>query len=331
MRCLTLAEYLRNRGATVLFVTRDLGGLDTLVGEKGFPFARLTELTADESIDEISDAAATTEASRKFFGRVAEWIVVDHYQLSERWERTVRAAARKIMAIDDLADRPHDCDLLLDQNYHFNAVERYRGLIVPSCVQLLGPSYALLRDEFRRATRGVRDRSGGVKRIFVSFGSTDPTGETAKVLSALVSIWDAEIPVDVVMGTGSPSLKQIRAQCQEVPRVTLHIQPARMADLMFAADLAIGGAGATTWERCCLGLPSLAIALAENQISIAQSCERAGALIYLGTSSEVSAVEIAARLRELVRKPEALEEMASKARALVDGLGVHRVCTAMLR
>lgn len=160
MRCLALAQALRARGATCQFVCRDSpGNLITMVRERGFTVAPLPQSAGGDAgscdSDWMRDAEQTVAALR---GHTAQWMIVDHYALDARWERVVRPVCRQLMVIDDLANRPHECEILLDQNLHSQAEPRYRALTPASCKHLLGPVHALLSSAFDQPA--TRARSG---------------------------------------------------------------------------------------------------------------------------------------------------------------------------
>lgn len=167
MRCLTLADQLRSEDSAVAFACRDLpGGLFDLLQTHGYRYARLPSATPGSNAQQ-DDAEATLEAAEKLFPDGLDWLVVDHYGLDATWERMLRPHVRKLMVIDDLANRPHDCDLLLDQNYYRDLDRRYHGLVPEQCITLLGPTYVLLRPEFADARQQLRLRDGSVRRILV--------------------------------------------------------------------------------------------------------------------------------------------------------------------
>jgi len=214
-------------------------------------------------------------------------LVVDSYALDYRWEKFLRSSVNKIMVIDDLANRSHDCDLLLDQNFYRGMAHRYDGLVPSFCGKLLGPEYALLRPEFHRVKKTLRKRDGQIRRILVFFGGSDPTNETKKALQAIKRLNRPDIAVDVVVGAANPHREEIKEICREMPNTTYRCQIENMAELMAAADLAIGAGGVTTWERLYLELPTLAIAVAENQVETLGAMSENGLVWYLGKWSEV--------------------------------------------
>src|SRR5688572_17476098 len=197
MRCLALADTLQREGAATRFISRHLPEhLEALLTERGHGFVRLATTLNPGDVDvlkhahwlgtsQLSDARATSAA---LSDRTWDWLVVDHYALDSRWESAMRAHVSKIMAIDDLADRTHDCDLLLDQNLHFGMEERYRGLIPSKSASLFGPMYALLRPEFESLRRAARIRSAGVRRVLVSMGGVDATNQTEKAIHAVAGL-----------------------------------------------------------------------------------------------------------------------------------------------
>lgn len=322
MRCLALAIELRSQRWNVSFVCReDPGHLCDLVEEFGFTVFRLPFLPAlPESWE--NDA----EATRRSVGSIdVSWLIIDHYGLDARWELKMSMVASRLMVIDDLANRSHYCNLLLDQNLHAEPSTRYSGLVPISCQILLGPEFAILRREFRVEHDIRRKRDGGIRRILVFFGGSDPTNETVKALLALKAVARTNINVDVVVGTSNTRRLEIERFCQHIPRVSYHCQTNKMAQLMGAADLAIGAGGSATWERCCVGLPALIISVAENQTEISAQCAEAGAAIFLGCSDTVDVPCMRDAISALLRDAGKVADMSRKASTLVDGRGTTRV------
>lgn len=212
-------------------------------------------------------------------------LVVDSYALDCKWEKYLRPYVNKIMVLDDLANRTHDCDILLDQNFYKNMEHRYDELVPFTCQMLLGPKYALLRPEFHQAKKNLRKRDGKVRRILVFFGGSDPTNETKKALEAIKLLNRPDISVDVVVGASNPHKEEIKKMCSQMPNTTYYCQVENMAEMMAAADLAIGAGGATTLERLYLELPTIAIAVAENQVETLEALQEDKYIYYLGQSN----------------------------------------------
>jgi len=341
MRCLTLAEQLRGRGARVGFVCREHPGhLIDLIEAKGYPVTRLpcppggraraAGEVAHAAWLEASwnqDAADTIAALQ---GARPSWLIVDHYALDHHWEQELRPCVEQIMVIDDLADRRHDCDLLLDQNLSPALETRYDGLVGARCQKLLGPKYALLRPEFAEARKTLGERSGTLRRVLVFFGGVDQDNETERALLALTGIPERRFEIDVVVGSGNPLKGHIEAVCAKLAGVRFHCQVDNMAQLMAAADLAVGAGGSTTWERCALGLPALVTALAENQRELAQEGARQGLFFYLGEASRVAPDALSSGLRFALASPETLRFYAANCLKAVDGRGADRVASRLL-
>jgi UDP-2,4-diacetamido-2,4,6-trideoxy-beta-L-altropyranose hydrolase len=258
-----------------------------------------------------------------------DWLIVDHYALDARWERMQRKWASRILAIDDLANREHDCDFLLDQNLVLEMDRRYRRLLPATCKRLLGPHYALLRPEFAEQRKSLTGRSGEVGRILVCFGGSDPANETAKALSAIKSLSLSSIAVDVVIGMSNPHADSISRLCLELPGAELHRGADDMAELMKRADLAVGAGGVMSWERCCLGLPTIAIGIADNQTGALTALAAAGAVAYIGSAPSVTADQIASTIQSMLDDPAGTRAVGEAAWALVDGLGACRVREAI--
>jgi UDP-2,4-diacetamido-2,4,6-trideoxy-beta-L-altropyranose hydrolase len=263
-----------------------------------------------------------------------DWLVLDHYRLDARWEKALRPMARKIMVIDDLADRPHACDLLLDQNLYRAPGQRYSGKVPAECRQLLGPEFALLRPEFRRARETRESRAAQIprarpsRRLFVFFGGSDPGDETSKALAALAHLGPEGADADVVVGSSNPHRHKVEAACAALGGVRFHCQVGNMAELMAEADVALGAGGTTTWERCCLGLPALVAVLADNQAELADTADESGVAVNLGRGENLRPEDYVRALRALT--PERAQAMETRCRALVDGLGCARVATTIM-
>ncbi len=344
MRCLTLANALRERGADCRFICREHpGNLLHLIREQGFeavalpgessergypPKAVQSDLAHAEWLG--ADWRTDAEAARAALGGVkVDWLVVDHYALDARWEAAMRPNCCKLLVIDDLADRIHDCDLLLDQNLVADMERRYDGKVPHHCGRLLGPQYALLQPEYAELHPRIPPREGPVSRVLIYFGGADRDNQTGRALAACLSLGRQDIALDVVINPNSPHADSIQAQAQGKGQVTLHSHLPSLAPLMVRADLAIGAGGATSWERCCLGLPTLVITIAENQKPIAEELHQQGLVQWLGHASEASEQSIANDLATIFDKdlPSAWSE---KCQQFADGLGADRVCSVLL-
>lgn len=335
MRCLTLADTLCRHGGHVLFASRHLSAhLREMLLKRGYglrmlesaPVAGDGDLAHSSWLGTTQDAdAADTRDTLQ--GQTWDWVVVDSYSLDARWERAVRPAARRLMAIDDMADRRHACDLLLDQNLIVGYETRYAGLVDGDCTQLLGPRHALLRAEFARLRDTVRVRSG-VGRVLILLGGADAANDTEKAVAAVAAVAPSAA-VDVVIGADHPARARIARRC-ELRGYACHVQAAHIAELMAAADLAIGATGSTSWERCCLGLPTVVMTSAENQVPIARGLEAVGAVLNLGPASAVSRDLLADAVAALIRDRNRLAAMSRAAWEVTDGRGASRVEDAMI-
>lgn len=312
MRCLTLAEVLRRAGGDIVFLCRKLpGNLGKEIRRRGF---------------ELIWVEGEGPDGHGMRGGI-DLLIVDHYDLDERWERSMRSLARRIMVIDDLANRPHDCDLLLDQNLLPALDTRYQGLVPDGCRLLLGPGYALLRDEFYRAAANVRERTG-LTHLLLFFGGGDGDNLTAR---ALRELRDTALTADVVIGASNPRHDEIAALCRaDGGCYTLHVQTGRMAELMARADLALGAGGGSHWERCLLGLPALVVTVAENQRETTRLLHEKGACLWLGEAASLPPGAFRQALDDLSRNPQRLAAMSHAAREIVprDG-GTARVVEAV--
>lgn len=291
MRCLTLATALKAKGWETLFICREHPGhLADTIRQQGHECLLLPPPL--QPVTGQPDPSATPphagwlgeswqtdlqQTREALAGQSLDWLVVDHYAIDARWESALRDVAGKVFVIDDLADRPHDCELLLDQTLGREA-EDYRPFVPANCLILAGPQYALLRPEFAqwREYSLSRRKDAPLRQLLVNLGGVDPSNMTCKVLGVLAEIALPEgIEITVVMGLSAPHLPEVLALAKQMPVPTTVITNAgNMAELMANSDLAIGAAGATSWERCCLGLPTIMLVLADNQRVIAFALQK---------------------------------------------------------
>lgn len=345
MRCLTLATALRAQGAECHFICREHpGDLIAQIHERDFSVTTLAAMhpdaqaasPGDESLPGYAawlgchwqeDAEATLNVldTRSF-----DWLVVDHYALDYRWEHRIRSHCSQVMVIDDLADRRHDCDLLMDQNLG-RKPDDYAGLVPEACRVLAGTPYALVRPDFAELRKGSLQRrhSPRLRRLLVSMGGVDQNNATGAILSALER---CQLPngvaVTVVMGAHSPWLRTVQARAANLPwPCEVRVNVSDMANLMAESDLAIGAGGGTSWERCVLGVPSVVVVLADNQVSSAKALAKAGAVYVIANIQSVAGT--LPRLISSLRSDE-LSRCSHAASAICDGCGTSRVVNEMI-
>lgn len=350
MRCLTLADALTAKGAKCLFISRAHdGNLIESIRSRGYaasalPIAQEAEahprdsgLEVEEPHPAHADWLGATQmqdaeaCASILVAQRPDWLIVDHYALDLQWERTMASHCNQLMVIDDLADRPHACDLLLDQTFGRDAAD-YRFLVPADCRLLCGSQYALLRPEFAalRPYSLQRRAQPALRELLITMGGVDKINATGQVLQALRTCpLPADCRITVVMGATAPWLNGVRIQARDMPWPTKVLVGVRnMAQLMADSDLAIGAAGATSWERCCLGLPTIMLVLAENQRRVAQVLAQSGAvgLIDMGSGTMT---QLNATLSPLIDDRARLFEMSRCAASVVDGLGINAVTRKM--
>lgn len=331
MRCLTLADALKHSGAQIRFISRDLPshlremlaakGMELVPLESGFGASAFDDLAHSHWLgtNQASDAQATIRA---LSGRSWDWLVVDHYALDARWETALRSTAKRILVIDDLADRQHDCDVLLDQNYYENQEVRYDGLLPSKCTTLLGVNYLLLRPEFADARKRIKSRDGTIRRILVFFGGVDSANQTQKTLNAFRLLSQPnDIVVDVVVGADNPVRYEIQGLCNQLPNANFHCQISNMAELILGADIGIGAGGVAMWERAYLGLPTITIVIAANQVRTTEDFAKTGAIEYLGRAEHLSSEDYTRAIIRLMREPLRVKQMGDVALRLLHSTG----------
>lgn len=333
VRCLTLATELRRRGADVRFISREhRGHLINDIERDGYAVHRLrAPKRASESPDHRSlgsfgasqeDDAAETAAA--LVEQPTNWLIVDHYDLDALWEGRVRSLVGGILAIDDLANRFHVCDTLLDQNWLGSETGfRYDALVPESTLRLLGPRFALLQAEYAERRKAMTPRDGKAKRIVLFFGATDSSDESAKALDALSSPEYSDLTVDVVLGRNHPNPDGIKARVKARQGAACYEDLGSLAALLSSADVAGGGGGTTTWERLCLDLPSIVTTLAPNQEAISKVLADQGYIKWIGSAAETT---VETYRRAFAKPPRSSLDLPP----LVDGLGAKRVAETII-
>lgn len=316
MRCLTLADQLTKQGASVLFVCRDLpGSIIEEIRRRGYPVHGLAHagdaIVSTQKTDEYAQWLVVSKKvdmvqTRRVLENLAtpcDWLIVDHYALDKEWESGLRKHAGQIMVIDDLANREHDCDLLLDQNFYEDQDSRYNGLVSDNCRLLLGPRYGLIREEFRVVCSSQKRATGQCRRILVFFGGVDATNQTGKALGAIEKVKHTKLQYDIVAGAANPHWNELSQRAERRRNVNLRRHVDNMAEFMAQADLSVGAGGTTTFERLYLGLPTIAVSAAENQVKSLEDLSRHGFLKYLGRAESVTSAMLAEAIDEFVNEP----------------------------
>lgn len=295
MRCLTIAHQLTKRGVDVRFMMKELpGNLIDFVENQGFKNVALLEY--------------------------ADLYIIDHYGIDEVWEQKLRAYTKNIMVIDDLANRKHDCDLLLDQNVVPQFEERYNVLVPVHCKKILGPRYLIMREEFIKARQNMPIRTGEIENLLIFMGGTDPTNETIKILAALQKTIVTLNNVHVVVGDGNMYKEQIQTICEQ-RGFHFHCQIDYMAELMLSVDFSIGAGGSTTWERCYVGLPSSSTIVASNQRITTEYAATLGAVINIGWHEEVTVSSYVDLLNNLSIESTNIMKISDRGLRLTEGVG----------
>jgi UDP-2,4-diacetamido-2,4,6-trideoxy-beta-L-altropyranose hydrolase len=338
MRCLTLADELQRRGAVVQFISRTHpGNLLARLEQRGYQVHRLSpppgavDPSAPGSwlgVDQEQDARETLAA---LHGSKVNLLIVDHYAIDSTWERCLQPAAARLLVIDDVADRLHEADFLLDQNYGRADIERrHRERVPERCRLLLGPRYALLQPIYKELRRVLPRRDGAVRRVLVFFGAHDPSQSAVRVLQALTEPQFAQLAIDVVPGNGPAAAAAVHAAARGLPNASIHENPQSLAGLIARADLAIGAGGTTTWERACLGLPSVVATIADNQKEVAAALAADGCVELAGAASDLTTQDWSGLIRRVLAEPERITQLQRCSLGLTDGSGAGRVARVLM-
>jgi len=336
-RCLNLAEELKFRGVRCTFIARALPRvLSARILQLGFQIANVNPAgstnrdlfeSADlHPIDAEQDAAATITR----MSGTTDWLIVDNYELDHVWEDILRPHTRWILAIDDLADRRHNCDVIIDQNFRDDADNPYAELTPQTCLQLIGPRYALLPSPFGRTRKNMRSTLESRSGALIFFGGGADQGLTEIALTAMASGSLAKTHATVVIGGSNPESHRLFRMARLRPRTVAVGAIPHLADLMSTAAVGIGAGGVTSLERLCLGLPSVVTTIAENQIRTTERQAGLGLLRYLGHWTAVDSAMIAESTESILQDTHWRQTSSARAMSLVDGGGASRVAREML-
>jgi len=316
MRCLALASALRQRGVVVQMISRenkigatmsiphgDISLMQLPAHPTGVTWDKLWENDAQDTINALGSDKV-------------DWLVVDHYGLDARWETRVRKKVGRILVIDDLANRPHDCDLLVDQNPGAEYLERYKRWVSPSCRIFLGPQYAFLREEFRPYASQNRLRTGRADRFLISMGGADLENVTKKAIQA-TRLAAPDAKVQVIVGYSNPHQADLKVLCAQDSSYHYVQGTSEMARLMKDADMAIGAGGITTWERCFMGLPAIVVTLADNQERSVRAAAEGGAIVDAGWFHTLTVENLAKQISVLRSDSDKRRVMSERAIAMV--------------
>ena len=328
VRCLTFADILKTKNIDSHFICRDHpGNMISRIESSGYNVSVLNtgksdinSFYSDDSVKHSSwlgvsweqDALDTAEVLKDID---CNFLVIDHMGIDEKWEKKIFDLVEiRMMTIDGLADRKHFVNILLDQTYSPEGVARWKELVPEKCKIFAGPQFAIIRPEFYEFRKKYLKRDGIIKRINVSFGGVDPVNATSYILEKLETVASEDMIVDVIIGGANPHIKMILDRFTGMKNVFLHIDPKNIWELMSQADIAIGAGGTMMWERCCLGLPTIIITIADNQVKMSEHLHSIGAAYYLGSLDYIQVHDILEnKLKWFMEHPSEQQKISVKA------------------
>ena len=301
VRSITLAERMRTYGIECFFICRSHpGNLISYIRNKNFEVFALPrqEGAYYQEVDSYNiehlgchwqvDAEQTKNI---LIAAHVDMLIVDHYALDVNWEKSLNDSCYKLIVIDDLANRKHVCDILIDQNLVHDMDRRYQDLVPEHCMLLLGPTYALLQSSYEKFRKHSLPKEK-VKKILIYFGGVDSKRLTERSLIAFLRLNYIHIELHIVISGNSPRKRFIYDLIKGCDNIHLYTDLPSLAPLMSEVDFCIGAGGTTTWERLCMGLPSLVITSAENQVEIARELDKRELIWWMGSDNSVSMQDI---------------------------------------
>lgn len=342
IRCLNLARELRERRCECAFICRPLeGNLVSRITDEGFEAVCLPGYQFEEEAGSRTEMYGDLwlgapweidlQQTIDLIEDVPDWIVVDHYGIDHQWEAGISGSACKLMIIDDLANRKHKADILVDQNwYGENTEKRYSGLTSDKCETLLGPSFAMLDHAFRKARSNAIPRRGSVNNILIFFGGSDNCNLTTRAIHALNEGLLKKLHVTAVLGSNHSAFDDVNSLGLKRGNVSVVRGLPDLSQVMMSSDLMIGAGGITNWERCCLGLPSIIVSTAENQIEVNEALAFSNLINYLGRAEELATDDIVSMVNHSIDNPDRLIEQSKSMMQMVNGEGASRIAEQMM-
>jgi len=337
MRCLTLALVIKKQHQVTIsfFCRKTEGNINNLILAHGFKVMQMQapKQSIHETLTHSSWLGATQQQDVCEFIKLSnkeyfDLIITDHYAIDQIWHKQIATQTKKIMVIDDLADRIHQCDYLLDQTFNCSPA-KYNKLVPTNCIQMLGTKYALLRDEFQQQKK--KQKTNNRANLLVMFGGSDPDNLTLQALNQLVKRSDID-KITIILANSAlhiDSVSQFLDKQKNTLNLDLKINPTNIAALMSQADLAIGAAGTTSWERCTIGLPAVVIIQAENQREIANELSNKQVISYI-ESFEIETL-LNKQIDQWLNNPSRLKVSIVNGQEICDGYGAYRVSNRILK
>jgi UDP-2,4-diacetamido-2,4,6-trideoxy-beta-L-altropyranose hydrolase len=344
MRCLTIAEALRERGANCRFVCRSHpGNLLELIRLRGFklhvlpvqsPLLLLGEEIGEREITHAvwlgTDWATDAEQTQAVLGEMQfDWLIVDHYALDARWETAVQKLFKQTMVIDDLANRKHVCDALIDEAYHKNYLSRYNQLVSNKCRKLLGARYTPISKKFIEARKINRIRDGNISHILITLGGSSVSRYASEIVAALLDLGLKNVFIDMVIRK-SPDPTDKYSSIIDLMPLNVYVEPVELAPLMYIADLAVCAGGFTSYELAYMGVPSILIPATKSQSELTEGLAEMGAAINMGFFKDFDERKFLNLCAELITSRDKYLSLSRNGSMLIDGLGVQRIVAFIL-
>ena len=321
-RCKTIAFQFLKLGFKVEFIfSPHLDKINEKILASDFPshYLSATNLSQIEDANECGSIISKSSSKPNI-------VFVDHYSLDSRWESQVRKLG-KLVVIDDLANRPHDCDLLIDNNFSLNLKEKYQKLIPENTTLILGPKFSFIKSSLIEQ----KNKKLSTQRDFVLvfFGGTDPDNYTGKFIDCLEKV-HTQRKYKILISKSHKYLTDFENK-NDGTNYEILIQPANLAEIFCLASIYFGSGGTITWERMFLGLPGVVISIADNQIQIAQELAISGQQIYLGHANSINFIEAITKIEALSADKNWLELTSKKNSELVGCLKAETVISELYK
>ena len=332
MRCLALANGIRNiLNGDIIFVCKELNGnLNEIVIERGYKLIRLNKNSEgyvhrkySKDDDNMAQKKDAYETIKKIGNSRYDWIITDNYFLDDNWKHYLKDNTKYFFDIDDLFKKTKYSNLILNQAPKLVSESRYQGLIQKKSKLILGPKYALIDNNYIVYRKNSTSHNGKIKKILISYGGSDETDETVKAIKAINYINNDRLTINVVIGKAYLNINRLKDIIVNKQNINIYHQARNMAELIIDADLALGGGGGSTWERMCLGLPSIVTTTSDDQISVPY-LHNEGLLIWIGRAKDVKICNLKKVINNTINNPADLIKLSDKCKNYIDGNGVNR-------
>jgi UDP-2,4-diacetamido-2,4,6-trideoxy-beta-L-altropyranose hydrolase len=311
MRCLALAQNLQDQGKKAIFLTKT--EINHLLDRAKYENIEIIQIK--NSCNTYEDSILTKEIAER---KDVHWIILDGYNfVGLEYQKVVRAAGKKLLCIDDLAENHFICDAIINQNIGANRLNYSRE---PYTKLFLGTKYLLVKREFKNLQNWQRIIHKKADNILVTMGGclANSSDFLIKIVEAINSLQDSTLHVKIILGSVTQNWINLKNVVNLInSKFELLSFEDDMLSLMKWADLVISAAGSTVWELILTYAPMLIFTVAHNQRIIDNFLREYYSANMAGWINNISIDNIAINIRKLIDSKQLRRQLSTNCKNLV--------------